>query len=75
MKSLIFTMILSLNLMAVNGQIFTQSTTDESITITPRGIQSKLTNNLAETNTGLGNSVLRNLNTGFKIIQHLVTMF
>jgi hypothetical protein len=63
MKKLITTFLL-LSILTTNAQIFTQSQTDGSITITPKGVKGSATNATHFTNVVLGNSTLTNITTG-----------
>lgn len=52
---------------STNAQIFTTRTTDESITITPKGIQSKFNTTPSTSNIMLGNDAGKNLTGGNNI--------
>lgn len=63
MKKSIITFLL-FGIFTANAQVFTQSQTDGSITITPKGVNGKINNSTHHTNIVLGNSTLTNITTG-----------
>lgn len=65
MKKIFSTFVLSIICIAAFSQIYTRRNTDKSITISPRGIESKTTNNNDTTNTALGSNALIANTTGF----------
>lgn len=64
MKKLLLILGFCLVKISANAQIFTTRTTDESITITPKGIQSKFNTSPPTSNVMLGNDAGKNLTGG-----------
>lgn len=64
MKKTILFIFFAMSFSTIKAQIFSNRLSDQSITITPKGIQSKFTNLMDYTNTALGHEALKNLNSG-----------
>jgi trimeric autotransporter adhesin len=64
MKNIIFTCVLLFSFFASKAQVFIKQDIDESITISPRGIQGKYPNPISTSNVGIGKDALKSITSG-----------